>query len=66
VQTPYVLNECGCKVKVYDDGSQAEIEFCALHRAAPELLATLKKLVRLDDEPVVRAARRLIQDIETA
>jgi hypothetical protein len=36
------LVDCGCKVSVYGDGSGVEVEYCALHQAAPAMLAALK------------------------
>ena len=36
---------CECEAKVYKDGSGVDIEYCPLHRAAPDLLKAAKKLV---------------------
>ena len=32
------LVDCGCKTRVYADGSGVEIDYCPKHRAAPDLL----------------------------
>jgi len=36
--------DCGCNVYVWKDGSGAEVEYCPMHKAAPELLEALKDL----------------------
>lgn len=43
---PYTL-PCGCKIitKEYANGEYGVIDFCPLHKAAPELLAQLRKTV---------------------
>jgi hypothetical protein len=35
------LVDCGCKAKVYRDGSGVEIEYCHLHGAAEEMYSAL-------------------------
>jgi len=37
-QNTHTLVDCGCKAKVYSDGSGVDIEYCDLHYAAPVLL----------------------------
>jgi len=31
------LVDCGCEARVHQDGSGVEIDYCALHAAAPEM-----------------------------
>ena len=38
------LVDCGCKTIVWDDKSGVEIEYCPMHKAAPDLVAALKWL----------------------
>jgi hypothetical protein len=40
------LVDCGCEARVHADGSGIEIDFCPLHDAAPELLATMREIAR--------------------
>ena len=37
----HTLVDCECKAKVYSDGSGVDIEYCNLHRFAPEMYAAL-------------------------
>lgn len=44
------LVDCGCKTRVYADGSGVEIDYCPKHRAAPDLLEACEFAVSLMDE----------------
>lgn len=39
------LVDCGCQVLVWKDGSGAEVKYCPMHKAAPEMKAACKTLV---------------------
>lgn len=39
------LTDCGCKARVYGDGSGVDIDYCPLHYQAPAMLAMLRGLL---------------------
>lgn len=64
VITMNTLMNCGCVIKVYDDGSGVDIEYCNLHWAAQDLLIATHRLAALQTQ----VGRRFpsTEDIEIA
>ena len=46
------LVDCGCNVYVWKDGSGAEIDFCALHSSAQDLVDSLQSILDSNAKPV--------------
>ena len=65
------LVDCGCEARVHRDGSGIELDYCALHDSAPDLLAALRDLLSAHENwnkpcppSVVQAARAAISKAE--
>ena len=46
----YTVSDCDCRVKVYDDDGQAEVEYCNLHQHARSLLVAAEVHLRTIDD----------------
>jgi len=54
------LTDCGCKARVYGDGSGVDIDYCPLHSQAPEMLAKLRQMLEMHDLKYIPQANHYV------
>ena len=58
------MMECGCRIIFGEPQWESKIQYCPMHKAAPELLEACKKAVEISRRGVVGIRGQLARDME--